>query len=115
MQYNYLAVAYRQTKAPDGPYLLSFVAPVDDLREWAGVPRRVHSDGFQRLKDDGRVSNITKFFAIPDSQSPTAIVVGISDHPVVRGSVSVTVLAAVRPRGGGTRATLWPGARSRLR
>jgi hypothetical protein len=93
--YSYLAFAYRQALDASAPYLLSFVAPVDEIREWAGVPRRDRSDGFQRLDDPARVGTIQNFFRLTDSQSPTSIVVGVTDNPIALGSVQVTPLYAL--------------------
>lgn len=77
----YQGIAYRQSRSPDAPYLVSFVATAEELLEWAGIPRRSEENliGFQRAFDPKRVDLAKEFFAFPENQSPTALVVGL--HP----------------------------------
>src|ERR1039457_5434990 len=78
---RYRGIAYRQSRSPDAPYLVSFVATAEELLEWAGIPRRSEENlvGFQRASDPKRVDRAKKFFDFPENQSPTALVVGL--HP----------------------------------
>ena len=99
-EFSYYAFAYRQTKDYLNPYLLSFVAPVNEVAKWAGVPRRDKSDGFQRTDNSTRVETITKFFKDhPDSQSPTSIVIGIPKVAVSTRQVTVTPLFEMNEKG----------------
>ncbi|HXJ23752.1 MAG TPA: hypothetical protein VMT03_26285 [Polyangia bacterium] len=86
---TYDGIAYRQATDPGSPWIVSFVAPAEEILEWAGIPRR-SSDaemmGFQRTWDDKRVEKAKRFFEVPLNQSPTAIVVGV--HPQPNGNAS---------------------------
>jgi hypothetical protein len=79
---RYNGIAYRQSRSPDAPYLVSFVATAEELLEWAGIPRRSEENlvGFQRAFDPKRVDRAKEFFDFPENQSPTALVVGL--HPL---------------------------------
>ena len=79
---TYRGFAYKQNNHESAPWLISFVARAEDLRTWAGIPRRSDQGlvGFQRADDDKRVLRAKEFFAKHSAnQSPTSIVVGI--HP----------------------------------
>ncbi|HYM46322.1 MAG TPA: hypothetical protein VES65_09230, partial [Solirubrobacteraceae bacterium] len=78
---TYQGIAYRQSRSPDAPYLVSFVAVAEELLEWAGIPRRSEENlvGFQRGFDEIRVDRAKRYFDIPENQSPTALVLGL--HP----------------------------------
>ena len=87
---TYQGVAYRQGTAPEVSWIVSFVAPAEEILDWAGIPRRTEDDemsGFQRAFDPGRVDQAKQFFDIPLNQSPTAIVVGF--HPPTSGTPRV--------------------------
>jgi hypothetical protein len=80
--YSYRGIAYRQSKDPAAPLLVTFVVPAEELLNWAGIPRRAEENmaGFQRPFDEKRVERAKEFFTLGSNQSPTALVVGI--HPV---------------------------------
>jgi hypothetical protein len=77
--YRYLGRAYRQALDGSAPWLLSFVAPANELTRWAGIPRRSEQNkaGFQRLEDQTRVDRAKEYFQQPVNQSPTSIIVGL--------------------------------------
>jgi hypothetical protein len=77
--YRYTGRAYRQALDESAPWLLSFIAPAEELMEWAGVPRRSEQNqaGFQRLEDQSRVDRAKEFFQQPVNQSPTSIILGL--------------------------------------
>ncbi len=78
----YRGFAYRQNIGEKTPWLISFVARAEDLRTWAGIPRRSEQGlvGFQRADDQTRVERAKEFFENHSAnQSPTSIVIGI--HP----------------------------------
>lgn len=82
---SYRGFAYRQGTSQESPLIVSFVAPAEEVVDWAGMPRRSADDemaGFQRAYDDSRVEKAKEFFKVGKNQSPTAIVVGLhpSDH-----------------------------------
>lgn len=90
---TYQGYAYRQATDPKSPWIVNFVAPAEDILEWAGIPRRTVDDdmaGFQRAYDDGRVERAKEFFDIPVNQSPTALVIGF--HPQIAGRDEQVVL-----------------------
>lgn len=79
---TYRGFAYRQNDDDHTPWLISFVARAEDLRTWAGIPRRSEHGlvGFQRADDQRRVERAQEFFDKHSAnQSPTSIVIGI--HP----------------------------------
>ncbi len=78
---TYQGIAYRQSRSPGAPYLVSFVVTAEELLKWAGIPRRSEENliGFQRAFDPKRVDRAKEFFDFPENQSPTALVVGL--HP----------------------------------
>lgn len=61
---SYKAFAYRQTDAPNAPWLILFVAAAEDLLAWAGIPQRTNSNavGFQRVDNPERVQQTKEFF-----------------------------------------------------
>lgn len=76
--YTYDVIAFKQQD--QSPTELVFVAPANEVIEWAGVPRK--SDellaGYQRLKDNDRIDKeVVPFFQDPTNSSPTAIVVAL--------------------------------------
>lgn len=77
----YECVAYRQSQNPEAPWLLSFVAPAEELLSWSSIPRRTdHTlNGFQRTDDPARVLKAKAFFQLGINQSPTSLIIGI--HP----------------------------------
>src|SRR3954453_5574122 len=79
-EFVYEGIAYKQALDPDtAPWIMTFVAPAEDITAWAGVPRR-SSDrlaGFQRAVDEPRRERAEEFFTQPPNQSPTAVIVGI--------------------------------------
>jgi hypothetical protein len=79
----YEGFAYRQSRDPDAPWIVTFVCPAEELTTWAGIPQRTDQTvlGFQRPEDVNRVEKAKEFFNLGINQSPTAIVVGL--HPPV--------------------------------
>jgi hypothetical protein len=77
---------YRQSDLPAAPIIFSFVASVDQLERWCGVPRRIDDvgTGFQRTFEEGRVKKIQKFFSVRENCSPTAIAVGFRSDPRIK-------------------------------
>lgn len=80
---TYEGTAYRQSRAPGAPWIVSFVSSAEELLAWAGIPRRANSGlvGFQRVLDPARADRAKVFFNTSLNQSPTALVVGV--HPQV--------------------------------
>lgn len=90
---TYRGTAYRQNNSEKTPWLISFVARAEELREWTGIPRRSEQGlvGFQRADDEGRVLKAKQFFDThEENQSPTSIVVGI--HPPAPGGERTAIL-----------------------
>ena len=83
MLISYDGIAYRQSRRLEAPWLVSFVAPAEELLSWAGIPRRSEQNlsGFQRTDDPIRIGKAKSYFEMPDNQSPTALVVGIHPPP----------------------------------
>src|ERR1700722_3574850 len=77
--YVYTGTAYRQAIDPSAPWLVSFVAPAEELLKWCGIPRRSEQNqaGFQRLETPARVLRAKEFFEQSSNQSPTALIVGL--------------------------------------
>src|SRR3954470_13214375 len=73
--------AYRQGLDPKVPWIISFVAPAEQVLKWAGIPRRSDDAfvGFQRAGEEVRILNAKKFFEIPENQSPTSLIVGVHE------------------------------------
>jgi hypothetical protein len=89
--YRYTAMQYLARDA--GPPLLLFVAPADEIRLWAGVPRKAfdYLHGFQRSLEASRVEEVTAYYKEDlRNVSPTAVVVGL------RGTSTVTDLPGVQ-------------------
>lgn len=89
---SYKAFAYRQGTSSEAPIIVSFVAPAEEVVDWAGMPRRsadAEMAGFQRSVDQTRADRAKEFFQIPKNQSPTAIVVGV--HPT-QGSAAASLV-----------------------
>lgn len=80
---SYQGIAYRQAVDPKSPWIVSFVAPAEELLSWVGIPRRSERGlvGFQRLDEEGRVTRAKDFFTQPQNQSPTALILGIHRPP----------------------------------
>lgn len=78
---TYRGIAYRQSNAPEAPWVASLVIAAEELLRWASIPRRTegHLLGFQRAASDDRVKQAKGFFENPNNQSPTALIVGL--HP----------------------------------
>ena len=95
--YTYPGTAYKQSLHRDAPWIVSFVAPAEELLLWAGIPRRSDQKlvGFQRMDDELRVNRAQKFFTTENNQSPTALIIGI--HPVDRESERKVRLELDRP------------------
>lgn len=91
MPISYDGIAYKQSNLPEAPWLVSFVAPAEELLTWAGIPRRSEHNlsGFQRAEDPVRIAKAKSYFQLPDNQSPTALVVGI--HPADDAQRRVTL------------------------
>jgi hypothetical protein len=89
--YTYQGFAYKQNSSPQTPWIVSFVASAEEIREWSSIPRRGKTEqgniGFQRADDEKRVQKAASFFKkSPLNQSPTAIVLGL--HPNKREIIS---------------------------
>jgi len=71
---RYLGFRFQQT--PGSPSVVTFVAPAEEIRTWAGVPHKTTDfiGGFQRPLSD-RFKKIIDFFDEQGNASPTAIVV----------------------------------------
>jgi hypothetical protein len=41
---SYPGFAYRQGAEPGAPLIVSFVAPAEEIIDWAGMPRRAEDD-----------------------------------------------------------------------
>lgn len=96
---TYPALAYRQTDAPNAPWLILFVASAEELLTWAGIPRRTDSDvGFQRVDDPDRIQRTKEFFNLRPNQSPTALIVGI--HPPVNERTIEVIFRGTAPGAG---------------
>lgn len=80
MEYKYLGLRFRQRE--DGPELVQFLAPAEDIGLWGGVPQKSSKflKGFQRAEDPKRKLQIYKFFDQPANISPTAIVVAFKPN-----------------------------------
>ncbi|MFV8669540.1 hypothetical protein ACNRC9_11050 [Ralstonia pseudosolanacearum] len=77
---EYSATAYRQALNPDAPWLISFVAPAEEVHTWAGIPRKTDNTltGFQRPDEEPRVLKAKDYFSqFTTNQSPTSLVLGI--------------------------------------
>ena len=83
--FTYIVQRFKQ-HADSELEILSFVAPADQIVQWAGVPRKseLGHDGipvnFQRALENTRVSNIRDFFGTPTNLSPTSIVIALRDN-----------------------------------
>lgn len=77
--FKYIGTAYKQALDKNAPWLLNFVASVEDVDAWAGIPRRSSTGlvGFQRPDDPKRVDRTQEFFNSPVNQSPTALILGV--------------------------------------
>src|SRR5262249_43648735 len=83
-KFIYRGTAYRQSQDPEAPWLVTFVAPAEEVLIWAGIPRRAEGRelGFQRTEDPKRVEKAKAFFQLAgNNQSPTALVLGIHQVP----------------------------------
>lgn len=77
---TYQGTAYRQALDPAAPWLVSFVAPAEEICEWAGIPRKTDNalTGFQRPDEESRVLRAKDYFSkFTTNQSPTSLVVGV--------------------------------------
>lgn len=76
-KYSYVGLEFSQR---ENESLVTFVAPVGEIKAWAGVPRKHfnYQHGFQRSLADKRVNELKTFYAL-DSQNvtPTSVVVAI--------------------------------------
>ena len=89
---EYHGVAYRQSGAPDAPWIASLVASAEEILKWASIPRRTERNllGFQRAADESRITKASQFFSEPANQSPTALIVGV--HPDTDGQIKFELL-----------------------
>jgi len=77
---EYHGTAYRQALDPSAPWLISFVAPAEEVNAWAGIPRKTDNTltGFQRPDEESRVLKAKDYFSkFTTNQSPTSLVLGI--------------------------------------
>jgi hypothetical protein len=76
-KYSYPGFCYAQRENGE---LITFVAPVGDIKSWAGVPRKHfnYQHGFQRSLAEKRVGELRDFYAL-DAQNitPTSVVVAV--------------------------------------
>ncbi len=74
-EFRYFGLLFRQRE--DAPEAVLFIAPAEEIGEWAGVPRKSSAfmKGFQRAIDEKHVEEIVGFFQESENISPTAIVV----------------------------------------
>ncbi|MBB3319934.1 hypothetical protein FHT77_005852 [Rhizobium sp. BK181] len=89
--YEYIGQRFKPREGTDQQLLL-FVAPAEDIRSWAGVPRKAfdYQHGFQRTLNPGRVGDVMKYFKDSERNiSPTSVVVGLT------GAVEITPLKDV--------------------
>ncbi len=95
--YTYRGTAYKQSQHRDAPWIVSFVAPAEELLLWAGIPRKSDQKlvGFQRMDDEVRVTRAKNFFTTQNNQSPTALIVGI--HRVEKESERTVRLEIEKP------------------
>jgi len=79
MPTTYTGFGYRQSRNPSAPWIFAFVAPVEGIFEWAGIPRRSDANlsAFQRPEDPTRISQAKDFFNASINQSPTTIILGV--------------------------------------
>jgi hypothetical protein len=71
--------------------LVSFIAPVGDIKAWAGVPRKNfnYQHGFQRTLSEKRVAELREFYALNDKNlTPTSIIVAVR-----AGACAITALS----------------------
>ncbi|MBZ4418762.1 hypothetical protein [Myxococcus sp. RHSTA-1-4] len=94
---RYLGFRFNQT--PGSPAVVTFVAPAEEIRTWAGVPHKTTDfiGGFQRPLSD-RFKKIIDFFDEQGNASPTAIVVAfrpgmckLSTAPLKESSTSTSL------------------------
>jgi hypothetical protein len=75
--YAYTGIEYVQRGSGK---LVTFVAPVGDIKAWAGVPRKHfnYQHGFQRTLAEKRVNDLRDFYAM-DAQNltPTSVIVAV--------------------------------------
>src|SRR5688572_13002819 len=93
MKRTYRAMGFRQAVDPNTPWIITLVAPAEELLDWAGIPRRTVDEemaGFQRAFDEKRVEKANAFFDIGVNQSPTSVVIGI--HPPPPNSSAVELV-----------------------
>ena len=79
LTFQYSARRFQQRNAGGEPLLL-FVAPVGEIKAWAGVPRKAfdYLNGFQRTLQDSRVIEVAQYFRQSSGNvSPTSIVIGL--------------------------------------
>ena len=82
-KFAYAALRFKQRH--NGSELLTFVAPVGEIKVWAGVPRKHFNylHGFQRSLADGRVLALKDFYDQDDQNlTPTSIVVAIRKQAI---------------------------------
>lgn len=93
MKKNYPGIAFRQNRSPGSNWIISIVCAAEELREWAGIPRRAEDDmtGFQRPENEDNIERIKAFFNMPMNQSPTSLLVGV--HPTENPSVKLQFTA----------------------
>jgi len=76
-KYSYSGFCYEQR--PSGG-LITFIAPVGEIKAWAGVPRKHfnYQHGFQRALVEKRVTELRDFYALDQQNlTPTSVVVAV--------------------------------------
>jgi hypothetical protein len=97
LSFEYFAQRYKPRDA-GAQQLLLFAAPAEDIRTWAGVPRKAfdYQHGFQRTLNPGRVSEVAEFF-MEDTRniSPTSVVIGFTGLVSVEPVQGLTASSAI--------------------
>jgi hypothetical protein len=97
---EYVGTAFRQALDDKAPWLIAFVAPAEELLEWAGIPRKSDQSliGFQRADEERRVVQAKDYFSKFNlNQSPTSLVMGI--HPDLGGGTKISLELAPIAKG----------------
>jgi hypothetical protein len=90
--FKYLGTAYKQALDRRAPWLVTFVAPAEQLAFWAGIPRRTDRAlvGFQRPDEEPRVARAKAYFnEYGLNQSPTSLVLGL--HPATGDGAAISL------------------------
>ena len=88
MSIKYKGYKYRQNDSSD-KWLFSFVASCEQVRSWAGIPRKSDDnlEGFQRPDNKERIAQISDYFDNVENVSPTSIILGMHSESIPRVSI----------------------------